>query len=142
MTAEDLRAWAEGDYPSEAAVELLIRALHGRFAQPGNPWIITDDGRCWVDWDAINDDTTAGLSSGEKSLLRIAASIGGGRPVDLNDTIPGLDRKLLALVLGALAHAAGSHQDSGVVRDTDGTPTHFEDLDSLYPWPTPTATVR
>jgi hypothetical protein len=36
---EALRAWAKGRYSTEAATELLIRALGGRFAQPPWPWI-------------------------------------------------------------------------------------------------------
>ena len=32
IPARELRAWAQGHYPTEAAVELLIRAKGGRFA--------------------------------------------------------------------------------------------------------------
>lgn len=36
-TADALRAWAKGIYPTEAGVELLIRS--GRAVYDGAPWI-------------------------------------------------------------------------------------------------------
>lgn len=60
--AEQLRAWAAGMYHTEAAVELLIRGMGGRFARPENRWIIKEAGtrgslepRYWVDFEAIPD---------------------------------------------------------------------------------------
>jgi hypothetical protein len=48
--AADLRDWARGCYSTEAAVELLIRARGGRFVEPGQPWLRTDDrGITWLD---------------------------------------------------------------------------------------------
>jgi hypothetical protein len=44
ITAE-LRKWARGCHSTEAAVELLIRARGGRFLEPGQPWLRTDDRR-------------------------------------------------------------------------------------------------
>jgi hypothetical protein len=41
--AAELRNWARGCYSTEAAVELLIRARGGRFVDPGQPWLRTDD---------------------------------------------------------------------------------------------------
>lgn len=135
-TAEDLRAWAKGSYPLEAAVELVMRAFGGRFAAAGNPWIDeTSEGRPWLDADAMTDDAIAGLSGGERRLLRIARSLAGGEPVNLNDDIPGLDRDVVQLVLAAIAHAAGSHEHSGIVYDAANQPAGFERLDTLYPWP-------
>lgn len=37
VPTRELRAWAKGDYPTEAAVELLIRAKRGRFARESQP---------------------------------------------------------------------------------------------------------
>lgn len=126
ITGAALRAWARGGYGTEAATELLIRALHGRFASPSQPWIrIEDDGTCWIDWDRINPDTTGALSGGERRLLAIAASIGGGQPVNLNDAVT-IDRNTLDLVLAAIAHASGSHQHYTWAGDQ---------LDSAHPWP-------
>ena len=43
-------------------------------------------------------------------MLLLAASIAGGTPVSLNDTLPGIDRRNASLVVGAVSHAAG-HAD-------------------------------
>ena len=40
-------------------------------------------------------------------MLLLAASIAGGIPVSLNDTLPGIDRRNARLVVDAVAHAAG-----------------------------------
>ncbi|TRW44387.1 hypothetical protein [Georgenia yuyongxinii] len=110
---DGLRQWARGDYGTEAAVELLVRADGGRWGAPARPWIrLSDDGdgRWWVDWDALATEGAGGpFSGGERRYLAIAASIGDGHPVDLRDATS-LDRPLLALVLAAIAHAGGSHQ--------------------------------
>ncbi len=48
--AADLRTWARGSHSTEATVELLIRASGGRFVEPGQPWLSTDDrGITWLD---------------------------------------------------------------------------------------------
>ena len=41
--AAELRNWARGCHSTEAAVELLIKACGGRFVDPGQPWLRTDD---------------------------------------------------------------------------------------------------
>ena len=141
-TATGLRAWAKGIYPLEAGVELLIRAYGGRFAREGQPWINAgEDGFYWVDAEKVSDDY---LSGGERRLLSIATSLLDSRhPVDLNNSVAGLDRETMALVLAALAHANGSHEHSGdlvpdpngrLVSD-DGTRFSIPRLPSLYPWP-------
>lgn len=48
--------------------------------------------------------------------------------------IPGLDRDVLDLVLAAIAHAAGSHQDSVIPGDGDDGVLSFERAKSLHPW--------
>jgi hypothetical protein len=40
-------------------------------------------------------------------MLLIAASIAGGTPVSLNDTLTGIDRRNASLVVNAVAHATG-----------------------------------
>lgn len=133
----DLRGWAAHSYPDEAAVEMLERAFGGRFARPGNPWIVHDDdsGRWWVDFEAIADNI-GWLSSGEQKFLLLVASIGGTwQQVRLGEAVCGVDRGLLALVLAGLAHAGGSHEHSGVVVDAVSGRRTFARLDSLHPWP-------
>jgi len=46
-------------------------------------------------------------SSGESRILRLAASIAAGIPVDLNDALTGLDQARIALVVRAIRHANG-----------------------------------
>ena len=43
-------------------------------------------------------------------MLRIAASIGGGVPVDLREAVTGLDEDNAVLAAAAVLHAAG-HRD-------------------------------
>ncbi len=134
-----VRAWANGIYPTEAGVELLIR--HGKAIYEGAPWIdeleplAADRPRMA----AINVDTllerTGGWSGGERRIVRIAASLLGDYPVSLYEDLPGLDRRALLLVLAAVAHASGSHEHSDIVLDVDGAPRGFTKLASAYPWP-------
>ncbi len=139
MTTTDdaLRAWAQGSYPLEAGVELLIR--HGKAVHDAAPWIKTTTspgGRVTaaVDVDALLQHAGA-WSGGEQRIVRIAASLLGGPPVDLAEDVTGLDRTHMALVLAALAHANGSHEHSGITYDQAGHPAGFERLSTLYPWP-------
>ncbi|VII98682.1 hypothetical protein [Arthrobacter sp. DR-2P] len=74
-------------------------------------------------------------------FLMIAASLGGDEQVALSDVVPGLDRALLDLVLAALAHAAGSHQDSVIHEKPEGV-LGFERVDTLYPWPKDAPALR
>jgi hypothetical protein len=115
-----LRA-AVGDYALEAAVLLLANtgcwlprlqaagliaiALDGDAAD-GGPWAAVQ----WTDLDRALRSGRIGGSSGELRLLRAAAGLADGQPVDLADLTAGVDREELLLVLAALAHAAGSHE--------------------------------
>lgn len=110
VPARELRAWAQGDYPTEAAVELLIRAKGGRFARESQPWIERprpSSSLCCVDWDRLRYELGV-FSGGERRFLNIALSMGTSKyPVDLSNDLSGLDDELLLLVLAATAHAAG-----------------------------------
>jgi hypothetical protein len=138
---EQLRDWAKGSLTLEAGTELLLRGFSGRFTEPGWPWMMIDDDRPWIDFEAVPDGL-GGLSGGEKRFLLIAASIGGGTHVALSDVIPGLDRAILDLVLAAMAHAAGSHQDSVVLGEGPDTVLAFRRAKSLHPWPEPAPAFR
>lgn len=102
---DQLRAWARGNTTEEAAVELLIRAFEGRFAASGKPWVLSDGGTAWVNWQEI-PQWTGGLSGGERRFLLLTASLAGGEPADLSD-VSGLDYALQDLLLDALRHAGG-----------------------------------
>lgn len=138
----DLRAWAKGMTTVEAAAELLIRGMDGRFAEPGNPWIKyeTDGGgsqdrRYWVDLDAI-DGHLGSLSGGEQAFLQVVASPGSDNvQVNLSDAITRLDRPTRDLVHAAIEHAAaGTSASVDIAYDEEGEP-RFVKVASLYPWP-------
>lgn len=107
---ESLRAWAKGNYASEAGVELLIRAFGGRFAQPGQPWVepvLNNEGEAWIDFEAIPNHIGP-LSSGERGVLQIAASIGSLRAkVSIKDAVWSLDDDNARLVVTAIARSVG-----------------------------------
>jgi len=66
-----------------------------------------------VDFEAASRALGAGAlpcSGGEGRVLRIAASIAGGVPVDLGEAVTGLDENNAALAAAAVLHAAG-HRD-------------------------------
>ena len=76
----------------------------------------------FVDWAAALAALEGGrlaCSSSEAQVLRIAASIADGLPVDLRDATCGLDRANARRVAKALVHAAGhgrTNSSSGGVR--------------------------
>ena len=111
-----VRAGAAGLYSLEAACELLI----------GAGWLHRDDFTCFIgtvtsitdgttelahiDWQAVISSRDAGLlpcGSGENRLLRLAASIAAGIPVNLNEALSGLDQASISLVVRAVRHANG-----------------------------------
>lgn len=95
--------------PSEAVAESLRRWAWGR-----------DGVDCYMlDVAAITTQTSDLLSESEQQVLQVVASLVGGAPVRL-DELGSVDRRTLDLVLAAIAHASGSHQQS------EG---------SVHPWP-------
>lgn len=142
-----LRRWGRGLYPAEAGVELLIRALSGRFAQPWMGWVQRDDYEgFYIDAEELNRIGVRGpFSGGERRVLAIVLSLlSDDYPVSLADAASGLDQHLGRLVLAAISHAMGSHQW--------GRTPIWEQVDSdgrgrmevvgwnlapgaLYPWP-------
>ena len=147
LIEEGLRGWAQGVYAQEAAVELLIRTGWTRRQSFLSDVVIDDDGRPWVDWDRLGQildgERVSGIlaaSGGELRVLGLAHSLAAG---DLGSLLPGLDRSATALVLAAVAHANGSHEQSGDlqpdphgrVADQAGNRFSFAALGSLHPWP-------
>ncbi len=66
-----------------------------------------------VDWEAAVAVLDAGrlpCSGGEGRILRLAASIAVGVPVDLGEAVTGLDENNAVLAAAAVLHAAG-HRD-------------------------------
>ena len=56
-------------------------------------------------------------SGGEGRVLRIAASIAGGVPVDLREAVTGLDENNAVLAAAAVLHAAGGRDLRMAARD-------------------------
>jgi ADP-ribose pyrophosphatase YjhB (NUDIX family) len=109
-----LRGHARGLLATEAAVELLIG--HRRWLRhldfidayiaPG-PGLANPAPMAWVDWAAAIIALGTGklvCSSSEAQMLRIAASLADGIPLDLRDALTGLDIDNLALVARAVLH--------------------------------------
>ena len=111
-----VRAGAAGLYSLEAACDLVI----------GTGWLHRDDFSLFVstvtsttdaaaelahiDWQSVISSRDAGLlpcGSAENRILRMAASIAAGIPVDLNDALCGLDPASISLVVRAVRHANG-----------------------------------
>jgi hypothetical protein len=113
--ATGLRAHAEGLCCLEAAAELLIAqswldradftsrfiAVH-RNADGGQPAAV-------IDWAAVVTALGVSLpcSGGEQRMLKITASLADGIPVDLRDTITGLDDRNIQLLITAIRRASG-----------------------------------
>jgi hypothetical protein len=116
--SDALRACARGIHPLEAGTGLLIDCgswLHredftSRFITTGTSISDGTTVLASTDWEAAVAALHAGelpASGGERRILLLAASIAGGTPVSLNDTLPGIDRRNASLVVSAVAHAAG-----------------------------------
>ena len=120
--AAALRACAAGLYPLEAGVGLLIANgtfLHrddftSRFILHGTS--TAEDARmAAVNWDAAAAALAAGelpCSRGEQRILKLAASLAGGIPIDLNDAVTGLDQHNIQRLVTAIRHASGQRQAS------------------------------
>lgn len=70
-------------------------------------------GLACVDWHAATtalQDGQLPCSGSESAMLRIAASLAEGIPVDLRDTLTRLDSHNASLVTHAVEHATGHHR--------------------------------
>jgi len=115
--AAALRAWAKGLFSTEAAVELLIghrswlyREDFREIAVEFGQGITSGAVMASVDFEEAAHALGAGMlpcSGGEGRVLRIAASIAEGVPVDLREAVTGLDENNAALAAAAVLHAAG-----------------------------------
>ncbi len=112
-----LRAHAQGLHSLEAATELLIshaswlrRADFLHHLAHTTPDQIEGTPTAPIDWpDAIAalDHGHLPCSGGEARMLRLAASLAEGVPVDLRDALTGLDSRNAELVSRAVKHATG-----------------------------------
>ena len=134
-TADGLRAWGAGMYETEAAAELLIRAFRGRFTNPAYPWVgRSAAGSVWLDAARMTGETDW-LSGGEQRVLAVVQALATAGPLwNLGGVLAGVDRDTLALILAALAHAGGSHEQVDVTVTEAGV--SYRRLPALIPWPT------
>ena len=116
--ARPRRACARGIYPDEAAIELLTghgtsldrddsprHITTGEHGRPGG-----EAAHAAIDWTAAATALDAGTlpcSGGERRIFRLAASLAAGLPVNLRDTLTGLDEHNLTLTISAFIHAPG-----------------------------------
>jgi len=115
-----LRAAADGLYALEAGTGMIL--AHGT-------WPAREDFRCFIhvadsitdpgtelasiDWEAAISALDAGefpSSSGEKRMLRLAASLAGDIPVQLGGAVTGIDDRNVGLLVKAILHASGQRQ--------------------------------
>jgi len=115
-----LRAHARGIYSLEAAAELLIdhrswlrRKDFTTVFISTSRGLLSDADMAHVDWQAaITALNTEGMpcSGGEGRILRLAASLADGIPVDLRDAVTGIDADNVTLIGKAILHASGRRQ--------------------------------
>lgn len=113
--AAALRAHAQGLYCLEAAAELLISRSWLHRADFTSQFVHVQRGladrpeMATIDWPAAITALGASLpySGGEQRMLRITASLADGIPVDLRDTLTGLDDRNIQLLITAVLHASG-----------------------------------
>ena len=118
-----LRACASGFHPAEASTELLISHgsfldrsdFTGRFIETGTS--ITDGitTMASIDWPAAITALDTGnlpCSGGEQRMLRLAASLADGIPVNLRDALTSIDDHNINLVITAVLHASGKRQET------------------------------
>ena len=108
-----LRAAAVGIYTLEAATWLVI--AHGTWLTRDDfkAFIHRCDGTAAIDWEAAVGALDAGClpsSSGEKRMLRLAASLADQVPVSLGEAVTGIDERNVTLLLAAIGHASGRRQ--------------------------------
>lgn len=90
LAASELRAWARGPLPLEAAVELMVSACGSRLLL--GPWARRDEhGGRWFDT-SVAEAEKGCMSGGERRALEVAMSVAlSDHPADLSDAVCGLD---------------------------------------------------
>ena len=118
-----LRNCSAGIYPLEAGTELLIAIgafLHrdeftSRFITTATSISDGTTPMADIEWDAAITALHSGelpCSGGERRFHQLSASLADGIPVDLQDTVTGLDDRNTALLLTAIRHATGNRPDN------------------------------
>ncbi|MQA63858.1 MAG: hypothetical protein GEU86_20865 [Actinophytocola sp.] len=107
----------------EAAVELLIGHRWWLLREDFGGYVESCRGfhgesMAAIDWQAVwtaLEDGALSCSSGERQVLRVAASIADGVPIDLCDAVSSLDTVNAVLVARAVLAAGGQHEAADVL---------------------------
>jgi hypothetical protein len=135
---------AVGDYADEAAVLLVINSGHWlpQLQLADLLAVVPDDesegyGRRSHGRTSSRHYPPAAFvgASCQVRLLRAASSIAEGHPVVLGDLAAGLDRPALTLLLAAIAHAEGSHDQREPMCAVEGVQHRGRLFPPLVPWP-------
>ncbi|MEU4235635.1 hypothetical protein AB0F17_66205 [Nonomuraea sp. NPDC026600] len=119
--AAALRHQAQGVHCLEAAAELLIAQTWLRRSDFTDRFVTLEHGlfdglpTATVDWPAAItalDNGTLPCSAGEQRMLRIAASLADGVPVDLRQAVTGIDQRNVDLLVIAIRRAAGQRRSA------------------------------
>jgi hypothetical protein len=114
--ATALRHHAQGIYCLEAAAELLIAGHWLHHADFTSDFLTISSGlaegrsMASIDWPAAIASLDTGklpCSGGEHRMLRLTASLADGIPVDLRETLTGIDDHNTQLLINAVLHASG-----------------------------------
>jgi hypothetical protein len=114
--AAALRHHVHGIYCLEAAAELLIAGHWLHRSDFIRDFLTTSSGHAggqWtasVDWPAATASLDTGelpCSGGERRMPRLTASLANGIPVNLRETLTGIDNHNTQLLIGAILHASG-----------------------------------
>ena len=144
MIAAGLRMWPSSVGPTEraltsAAVELVIRARHGEFADPSWPWVREGDtfdplGLFWLDVEAM---TAWNGGRPEQPVMSFVEALSGGRPARLlREQLRWLDRVTVRLVMCAFDHVAAGAGRGIAVYAFGGDPHQLVDTPAEpLPWP-------
>lgn len=104
--ATALRAHAQGLCCLEAAAELLISQSWLHRADFTSQFVRVQRGLAdGPEMAALG--ASLPCSGGEQRMLRITASLADGIPVDLRDTLTGIDDRNVQLLITAVLHASG-----------------------------------
>lgn len=100
--AAKLRSWATGYKPEKAAVDFMLDS-GDLFWDTAGICLRYDDirqGRPYIEWDNITEESLGGLSSGTKSMYRLALSMRRG---EISDAFWRLDPTRQKAFIHALA---------------------------------------
>jgi hypothetical protein len=122
-TRSAIRNSAQALLFQEAGVDLLTQ--HGVFLHRNNftkRFITISYGTplfAEIDWPSVIqslDSADFTCSGGEGRMLRLAASLSGGIPVDLSDAVTWIDDMNLDCLIAALNHASGRSPPHAVIK--------------------------